>query len=1081
MKLLSELVTIITQIPESRLLPDPASVSVDSNGNPVIFKAISEGLDEHTLLYLPFDSNAADQSSYKCSVSALEDGMLFIDPNHKKFGEASLGMSGDSSSSTAKKLIATLNAPLANSDFTIHGWIRVTDEYYQRALFTFQETGNNGKYESGDYSSNCFSVVFWGATRILLVHFSGNGDANLNYAGADIQNVNLNEWVHVAFTRSVNTFFVFVNGKLTITKSATESLPEYIAIGNYGGSESAIHNINGNIDEFIILNYAKWTEDFDVPTQPASTLVKSYGVSDKTPVTSDSPRLLPENPANGDIPYFDADVVVGSNDETVKFLLQPVISNKELVDSAYGNPTKVVINNHGLTVDGNGAVVFTTSTYGTIAAGTLPADVLVHDKPWVIDLLMKLDEGQWSGSELVYLGSEGSVSFWFQWTDNYKFECNYDGNWTGTELGNLGEEHLVTLEYYQDTDSNWYVALYLDGTFRSKKQVSSSTDMRNHDLCIGRRSSGKSPCSGQFKAIRIRAGAPYKGQTFTPDEFPYQEPQTVGEWGKINKSALVKSVNGVTPDENGNVNIDSALTLDQIEYGDVPYKYQGMTIDSSSEDSNMTSRFYGKAVSTNGDLDNTDTFPYFPFEPHLVDKSIVGGVESNRYYELWKSDSVNTDEWNTIEFKSVNAPSKVIFIKAQTAGTEDCIVSYILDGLNSDGVFRSRIASGQITLSASSAADVLGDFSTISFNENEVAEQHFESFELKVRTEGASGDKGASGIASIKFRITEKQAAWAGIDKNSLVRSINGYKPIGLGGAVTLPEATTSAAGLMAAADKAAIAGLTARGIYPSALAKSGAIDFNEVIDHGFYFIGGDTPHLNYPETYQQSGGTLQVIRNGNYLTQTLLLVDVNKAFIRTCLNAQSDSSERTFSAWQRLLTDADQYSQNVVTVVDFNDYKAPGNYFLTLAAHLNSPYVPNTTSGWLVVEADSNGEYIKQTHYAFNPRKIWIRTYNNNNSTWVAWHQQLSTADITESKASPGYFKLPGGTIVQWGIYPVTSNPQTQVITLPVALSTIYTRQASCSNTDLKVAIYGVENGKITCVSNGSDKGDINWLVIGR
>lgn len=278
----------------------------------------------------------------------------------------------------------------------------------------------------------------------------------------------------------------------------------------------------------------------------------------------DRSRLLPENPTNGDIACFDADVVVGSNDETVKFLLQPVTSNKELVDSAYGNPTKVVINNHGLTVDSNCAVVFTTSTYGTIAADTLPADVLVHDKPWVIDLLMKLDEGQWSGTELVYFGSEGSgTNFWFQWTDNYKFECNYDGKWTGTELGNLGEEHLVTLEYYQDTDSNWYTALYLDGTFRGKKQVSSSTDMRNYDLCIGRRSSGKSPCSGQFKAIRIRAGAPYKGQTFTPDEFPYQEPQTVGEWGKFNISSLVKSVNGQTPDENGNVTVETGSTVDE--------------------------------------------------------------------------------------------------------------------------------------------------------------------------------------------------------------------------------------------------------------------------------------------------------------------------------------------------------------------------------------------------------------------------------------------------------------------------------------------------------------------------------------
>lgn len=125
-------------------------------------------------------------------------------------------------------------------------------------------------------------------------------------------------------------------------------------------------------------------------------------------------------------------------------------------------------------------------------------------------------------------------------------------------------------------------------------------------------------------------------------------------------------------------------------------------------------------------------------------------------------------------------------------------------------------------------------------------------------------------------------------------------------GAVTLPAATASAAGLMAAADKAAIAGLTARGIYPNALAKSGTIDFNEIIDHGFYFIGGDSPHLNYPETYKQSGGTLQVIRTGNYLTQTFNLVGLNKRFIRNCLNALNDSSERTFSDWSRLLTPAD-------------------------------------------------------------------------------------------------------------------------------------------------------------------------------
>ena len=167
-----------------------------------------------------------------------------------------------------------------------------------------------------------------------------------------------------------------------------------------------------------------------------------------------------------------------------------------------------------------------------------------------------------------------------------------------------------------------------------------------------------------------------------------------------------------------------------------------------------------------------------------------------------------------------------------------------------------------------------------------------------------------------------------------------------------LNTATTTTAGLMAAADKAAIAGLTTRGLYPNARAKSGAVDFNEVIDHGFYFIGGDTPHLNYPETYQQNGGTLQVIRNGNYLTQTFIPLNINTVFIRTCVNALSDSSVHTFSAWRRALT-------------------AP---------------------------------------------------------------------DITESKARPGYFKLPGGTIVQWGKKTaITRDEENCYISFPIAFPTAF------------------------------------------
>ena len=241
---------------------------------------------------------------------------------------------------------------------------------------------------------------------------------------------------------------------------------------------------------------------------------------------------------------------------------------------------------------------------------------------------------------------------------------------------------------------------------------------------------------------------------------------------------------------------------------------------------------------------------------------------------------------------------------------------------------------------------------------------------------------------------------WGKFNKSELVKSVNGQTPDS-SGAVTLPEATTSVAGLMAAADREKSIGLTVRGIYPSALAKSGAIDFNELIDHGFYFIGGDTPHLNYPETYQQNGGTVQVIRTGNYLTQTFIPVGVNKVFTRSCVNAQSESSERTFSEWRRLLNDT----------------------------------------------------------------------------------------EITESKARPGYFKLPGGMIVQWGAATIMNDGLYQV-TFPIAFpNAIFIGNATAvsgtaSASGVVISINGPQTNRMTLITQnhpGNDQ-DINvhWLAIG-
>ena len=242
---------------------------------------------------------------------------------------------------------------------------------------------------------------------------------------------------------------------------------------------------------------------------------------------------------------------------------------------------------------------------------------------------------------------------------------------------------------------------------------------------------------------------------------------------------------------------------------------------------------------------------------------------------------------------------------------------------------------------------------------------------------------------------------WGKLNKSKLVKSVNGQLPDS-SGVVTLPAATASAAGLMAATDKAAIAGLTAHGIYPVAGSKTGAVDFNEVIDHGFYFIGGDTPHLNYPETYAQTGGTLQVIRSGAYLTQTFIpIVSQSMAFIRHCINVQSDLSGRTFSTWRRLLTDA----------------------------------------------------------------------------------------EITGSKARPGYFKLPGGMIVQWGAATITGDGLYQA-TFPIAFpNAIFIGNATAvsgtaSASGVVISISELQTNRMTLITKnhpGSDQDiNIHWLAIG-
>lgn len=764
-------------VDESRLLPALDSVPVDRSGNPVVFKAVSAGMDKHTLLYCPFDADFNDHSSYARTVTHdTSRAGLSISLERNKFGTGSLQGTGYT---TAGAVYVLMSTPIGAVDFTIHKWIYVTSAADRFGIFsTYGEAGSG----TGTPGYGVDGLACWIDTDGTLklykasAHFSSywyDDDSGNKLAEAAMPSDYLNRWVHIAVARSGNIWMLFADGSLLNSNSKEFNATQpYLRIGSADSKATAY----GNIDEFIVLDYAKWTTDFEPPTQPASEVTKSYEVSDKGAGTVDESRLLPENPANGDIPCFDATATVGGgNDANTRILLH--FDADEIKDEAAGNAAPVTI----------------TKKTGTITV---------------------VEGGKWGKCAKYVTGSM-------------------------TVATNLDELNA----------NNWVVSGW-----------------------------------------------------FNPDE------------------------------NNHGVSYPTWLSMDD-------QNTHGFGFDSTGR--------YGES---DGPLFYLDTPPASGTWHWLAIVKYSGGL---RFY------------LNGAFLNEISAQQRANFCSTLAIGG-----------------FAGTYAAGSTERTFSGLVD-------------EVRLQYIPDDEITQWT-GTS-----IAVPDAPYSKPQTVGKWGKLNKSKLVKSVNGQLPDS-SGVVTLPAATASAAGLMAATDKAAIAGLTAHGIYPVGGSKTGAVDFNEVIDHGFYFIGGDTPHLNYPETYAQTGGTLQVIRSGAYLTQTFIpIVSQSMAFIRHCINVQSDLSGRTFSTWRRLLTDA----------------------------------------------------------------------------------------DITESKTRPGYFKLPGGMIVQWGAATIMKDGLYQVtfpIVFPNAIfignATAVSGTASASG--VVISILEPQTNRMTLITKnhpGSDQ-DINvhWLAIG-
>lgn len=139
-------------------------------------------------------------------------------------------------------------------DFTISFWIKV---------LSYAGAGGMGVFGNIFNSYGNFFSTSGGYTQLCTIGVSGS-----IYRMTDL---GLNEWRHVAIVRKDGVFNTYVDGKLQtsnsdhINKAFDLGASKHAILTSAYGTNIGYYPFDGYLDDFVILDYALWTEDFTLP------------------------------------------------------------------------------------------------------------------------------------------------------------------------------------------------------------------------------------------------------------------------------------------------------------------------------------------------------------------------------------------------------------------------------------------------------------------------------------------------------------------------------------------------------------------------------------------------------------------------------------------------------------------------------------------------------------------------------------------------------------------------------------------------------------------------------------------------
>ncbi|WP_147835244.1 LamG-like jellyroll fold domain-containing protein [Victivallis vadensis] len=270
---------------------------------------------------------------------------------------------------------------------------------------------------------------------------------------------------------------------------------------------------------------------------------ESGNVTIETGSTVDESRLLPENPANGDIPCFDATATIGGgNDANTRILLH--FDADEIKDEAAGNAAPVTITKKTGTitvVEGGKWGKCAKYVTGSMTVATNLDELNANN--WVVSGWFNPDENNHGVSYPTWLSmdDQNTHGFGFDSTGRYG-ESDGPLFYLDTPPAS-GTWHWLAIVKYSGG-----LRFYLNGAFLNEISAQQRANFCS-TLAIGgfagthAAGSTERTFSGLVDEVRLQYIPDdeitlWTGTSIAVPDAPYSKPQTVGEWGKFNKSEL---------------------------------------------------------------------------------------------------------------------------------------------------------------------------------------------------------------------------------------------------------------------------------------------------------------------------------------------------------------------------------------------------------------------------------------------------------------------------------------------------------------------------------------------------------------